>query len=132
MSRKQIILKDSLPLILSDGCNFETLMSQIQPYVEDSILAVKNGEELNLYKKIDEIPKDLVQEGKVRSHINYFRSKKSGDLYSFFGDDVLDIIKNRISKPKNIKDTIMQDGKLSHAIHFMHKRASLNVTRIYY
>jgi hypothetical protein len=131
MPKKKIILKDSLPLILTDGCNFETLMSQLQPYVEDSILAVKNGEELKIFKKTEDIPSDLVGVGKTTSNINYFRSKRDKDLYSFFGDDVLDIVRSKINKPRS-KDTISQNGKIYFAIHSMHKRAPLNTERIYY
>lgn len=133
MLKKQIILKDSLPIILTDGCNFETVMSQIQPYVEDTIFSIKNGDELKIFKKIEEIPKDMIRESSSNeSNINYFRSKKDGDLYSFFGDDVLEIINNRINKPKILKDTILQDGKLYYTVHFMHKRAKLTKKRINY
>lgn len=132
MLGNRITIKDSLPIILTDGCNFETLMSQIQPYVEDTIFSIKNGDELKIFKKVEEIPKDMIRESSGENNISYFRSKKDGDLYSFFGDDVLNIVNNRINKNKILNDTILQDGKVYYAIHFIHKRATLTKKVINY
>lgn len=73
-------------LTLIDGMCCEDLFSQLQPFVDNRILLIKNGYQLEIHKDKSKFPICVVLE-KIVGDVYYFRDKVKDDLYALFGYD---------------------------------------------
>jgi hypothetical protein len=131
-----IVCKD-ISISLKNGESFENIVTQLQKYSQDVILAVKNGEYLCIYDNITKIPIKLIPEGSLNGDIYYYRSRITDDLYAFFGEYGKNINMRREERvePKielDSKDTIIKDGNIITSIHTIPHRAPITSKEIKY
>jgi hypothetical protein len=83
--RKRATLYD-ITVSIIDGITFEDVVSQLQPYIDNAVLTVMNGETLNIHTDKKKYPVYVELES-INGGTYYFRDKIDDDLYAVFGEE---------------------------------------------
>lgn len=95
-----------ITLSLENDSTFEDLVSQIQPYVTNRILCVKNGTELIIFKDRENFPLYIKYEGNY-GDIYVFRDLHDNS-YSIFGQDAATVFFPRLG------DKVYRTASITH------------------
>ena len=87
----QIILENVHGLAIKSGMTLESIISQLQPLIQNVILCVKNHKSIVIYKDKSEFPLGLRLE-KVIDDIFHIRSIVDDDLYIVAGKETASLI----------------------------------------
>lgn len=116
MASKRVVFTGEVKLVLDDNLCYEKLISQLQPYIKDAILAVKNGTELKIFRERKDFPPLIRFEREHQGELYSFRDGVDDSLYVLFGREAASILYPHLTEDKRVAVTINQNGIITSSI----------------
>lgn len=127
---KQVVFNGEMKLVFNDGLCYEKLISQIQPYVKDAILAVKDGVELKIFRERKDFPPLIRFEKEHQGELYSFRDGVDDSLYVLFGREAASILYPGLTQDKRVDVTINHNGVVTSSIASTSVRGIVSVKQI--
>lgn len=117
-----------ITLTLKNECTFEDIISQVQPYLNNRILCVKNGTDLIIFKDRENFPLYIKYEGNY-GDLYVFRDLQDNS-YSIFGQDAATVFFPRLGEKVYRTASITHGSTTSTIVSTEDSRAELDETTV--